>query len=66
MVDLAGSAAWTGGEEYGGEHALRITRFLSVINLEALRAYVSTLRAHRPCSISDKFPVGSFNLVRKI
>ena len=66
MVNLVGSAAWSGGEEYGGEYTLRIAQFLSVINLEALRAYASTLREHRPCSVSDKFSVGNFNLVRTI
>ncbi|KAJ2901810.1 hypothetical protein MKZ38_001348 [Zalerion maritima] len=62
MVDLVGSAARTGGDEYGGQYTLRIARFLSVINLEPLRAYASTLREHRPCSVSDKFSVGNFNL----
>lgn len=61
-----GSAAWTGGEEYGGEYSERINHFIDKVDQDALVAYVSALRGHRSCTISREFSVGSFNLVRKI
>ncbi len=61
-----GSAAWTGGEEYGSEYSERIKQFIGRVNQKALRAYVSALRGNRPCTISGEFSVGNFNLVRKI
>lgn len=61
-----GSAAWTNGEEFGGEYAERINQFMDKINKESLISYASSLRGNQPCSLSPKFSVGSFNLVRKI
>ncbi|KAK0655341.1 hypothetical protein B0T16DRAFT_319992 [Cercophora newfieldiana] len=61
-----GSAAWTGGEEYGGEYSERIHQFIDKVNQKALLSYASALRENRPCTISREFSVGSFNLVRKI
>ncbi|KAF1960332.1 hypothetical protein CC80DRAFT_544786 [Byssothecium circinans] len=60
------SAAWTSGAEYGGEYAKRINQFNDKINQRALLTYASLLRGSRPCTLSPKFSVGSFNLVRKI
>ncbi|KAI1123476.1 hypothetical protein F5Y10DRAFT_280901 [Nemania abortiva] len=53
-----GSAAWTSGEEYGGEYAERINLFINKINKKALLSYASLLRGNQPCIVS--------NLVRKI
>lgn len=61
-----GSAAWTSGEEYGGEYAARINRFTNRIDEKALLSYASSLHGDRPCTLSPEFSVGSFNLVRKI
>ncbi|OAR05683.1 hypothetical protein LLEC1_06409 [Akanthomyces lecanii] len=62
----SGSAAWTNGEEYGGEYAERINQFIQQINEKALLSYASSLRGNQPCTLSPKFSVGSFNFVRKI
>jgi hypothetical protein len=61
-----GSAAWTGGEEYGGEYTERIDDFLVKINASTLLSYPSSLREKRSCTISREFSVGNFNLVRRI
>lgn len=61
-----GSAAWTSGEEYGGEYSVRINQFIDKINEKALLSYASLLRGGQPCTLSPEFSVGSFNLVRKI
>ncbi|KAK3377280.1 hypothetical protein B0T24DRAFT_620845 [Lasiosphaeria ovina] len=61
-----GSAAWTGGEEYGGEYADRINQFTGQVSEKALLSYASSLRGNQPCTISSEFSVGNFNLVRKI
>ncbi|KAI0096980.1 hypothetical protein GGR51DRAFT_578541 [Nemania sp. FL0031] len=61
-----GSAAWTNGEEYGGEYAERINQFVHKINTKALLSYASSLRGNQLCTVSHEFSVGSFNLVRKI
>ncbi|KAM3548685.1 hypothetical protein MY1884_009073 [Beauveria asiatica] len=61
-----GSAAWTSGEEYGGEYAVRINQFMDKINEKALLSYASLLRGGELCTLSPEFSVGSFNLVRKI
>lgn len=68
MVDSlpVGSAAWTGAEEYEDEYSERINQFIESINKEALVDFASSLRHNQPCTLSDKFSVGSFNLVRKI
>lgn len=41
---LVGSAAWTGGEEYGGEYPERINQLIDKVNQKALLAYASALR----------------------
>ncbi|GAB1311967.1 hypothetical protein MFIFM68171_02177 [Madurella fahalii] len=63
-----GSAAWTCGDEYGGEgeYADRIDQFIDKINKNALLSYASLLRGNQPCTLSSEFSVGHFNLVRKI
>jgi hypothetical protein len=61
-----GSAAWTGGEEYGGEYTERIDDFLCKVNTSALLSYASSLRGNRSCTLSREFSVGNFNLVRKL
>ncbi|KAM3499699.1 hypothetical protein MY11210_009593 [Beauveria gryllotalpidicola] len=61
-----GSAAWTSGEEYGGEYAVHINQFIDKINEKALLSYASLLRGIQPCILSPEFSVESFNLVRKI
>ena len=66
MESLVGSAAWTNGEEYKDEYSSRIHQFSKHINKEALVDFASSLRDHQPCTLSDKFSVGNFNLVLKI
>lgn len=68
MVDSLpfGSAAWTSGEEYGGEYAERINQFIEKINKNSLISYASLLRGNQPCTVSPEFSVGNFHLVRKI
>ncbi|KAL9584168.1 MAG: hypothetical protein Q9212_002285 [Teloschistes hypoglaucus] len=68
MVDSIsiGSAAWTGGEEYEGEYADRINKFIDQIDHKALLDYASKLRENRPCTMSPELSVGTCNLVRKI
>jgi hypothetical protein len=61
-----GSAAWTGGEEYGGEYTERIDDFLCKVNTSALLSYASSLRGNRSCTLSREFSVGNFNLVRNL
>lgn len=61
-----GSSAWTGGQEYEGEYAERISEFIERINQQAVLDYASELREQRPCTMSAEFSVGNDNLVRNI
>ncbi|WEW61183.1 hypothetical protein PRK78_006673 [Emydomyces testavorans] len=69
MVDWfpqVGSDAWTGGEEYQEEYALRIKHFQQAFVSSALLAKASSLRHNIRCNLSDKFSVGNFNYVKKV
>lgn len=61
-----GSEAWTNGVEYGGEYIDRINQFIADIDDNALTSCASSLRENQPCTLSPRFSVGNFNLVRKI
>ena len=61
-----GSDAWIGADRYNNAYTKRIVDFMNALNEQALQAYASRLRDHRPCTLSDKFSVGTTNLVRKL
>ncbi|KAF5687134.1 hypothetical protein FCIRC_2522 [Fusarium circinatum] len=67
-VDLVGSISWIGADAYdpGDELHDRALAVLATLNWDHLLSISSALKNGVPCTFSQKFSIGHFNMVRRI
>ncbi|KAM0083810.1 hypothetical protein ACKRZS_004016 [Fusarium odoratissimum] len=67
-VDLVGSTSWIGADAYdpGDELHNRALAVLGTLNWDHLLSISSALNNGVPCTFSQKFSIGHFNMVRRI
>ncbi|PNP76659.1 hypothetical protein FNYG_10078 [Fusarium nygamai] len=67
-VDLVGSTSWIGADAYdpGDELHDRALAVLDKLNWDPLLSLSSALNNGVPCTFSQKFSIGHFNMVRRI
>ena len=65
---ILGSASWIGADAYdvGDELHERATCFFNAVNWDVLARLSSKLRAGVPCSLSEKYSIGHFNMVARL
>ncbi len=63
-----GSDAWLGAseDEPGSEFHTRATNFLKLVNWDALATTAAQCRGGIPCSFTEKFSIGHFNMTRRL
>lgn len=67
-VDLVGSSSWIGADAYdpGDELHDRALAVLDKLNWDHLLSLSSALKNGVPCTFSQNFSIGHFNMVRRI
>lgn len=63
-----GSASWVGSDCYESDskHNIQTRRFLETVKWDILASKASSFRSGAPCTYSERFSIGQFNMVRRL